>query len=185
MCTGYRHLNVTAFRDQSQGVSEKFRRSSIPTKKPPVPSGSQLAPHLGTTLDFGTEAQASRVPQNSIPRRFSPFPEDGAVTFFFNDYVLEDSPTPKNVYDCLPRLYAAASPDSALSNIVTALGMACLANAMQVPEVMMRANLKYAHSLKAINSALRDPVEAKADETLLVVMLLGLYEEVIIICLGV
>lgn len=100
------------------------------------------------------------------------------MTFFFNDYLLEDSPTPKNVYDCLPRLYAAAPPDGALSSIVTALGMACLADCMEVPEIMMRANLKYAQSLKAINSAMRDPVGARADETLLVVMLLGLYEEV-------
>ena len=100
------------------------------------------------------------------------------MTFFFNDYLLDDSLTPKNVYDCLPRLYAVAPPDSALSYIVTALGMACLASAMQVPEIMTRANWKYSQSLKSINSALRDPVEARANETLLVVMLLGLYEEV-------
>lgn len=105
-------------------------------------------------------------------------PEEEAVNSFFNDYLLEDSPPPKNVFDCLPRLYAAAPPDSALSNIVTALGMTCLSNAMQVPEITMRANLKYVHSLEAINSALRDPIEARADETLLVVMVLGLYEEV-------
>lgn len=55
---------------------------------------------------------------------------------------------------------------------------------MQIPEIMMRANLKYAHSLAAINSALRDPIEARADETLIVVMLLGLYEQVWIIPFG-
>lgn len=99
------------------------------------------------------------------------------MTFFFNDYLLEDSPTPKSLYDWLPRLYGAASPDSALSHIVTALGVACLANAIQVPEFMTRANIKYAETLKRVNSALRDPIEARADETLLVVMLLGLYEE--------
>jgi hypothetical protein len=42
---------------------------------------------------------------------------------------------------------------------------------------MTRANIKYAETLKRVNSALRDPIEARADETLLVVMLLGLYEE--------
>jgi hypothetical protein len=77
----------------------------------------------------------------------------------------------------LPRLYRAASSDSALSNIVIALGIACIANAMQAPEIMMKANMKYAQSLKATNSTLRDPIGARADETLLVVMLLGLYEE--------
>lgn len=43
---------------------------------------------------------------------------------------------------------------------------------------MLRANTKYAEALKSINASLRDPVLAKDDQTLLVVMLLGLYEEV-------
>jgi len=43
---------------------------------------------------------------------------------------------------------------------------------------MLKANAKYAEALSAINSALRDPVLAKDDYTLLVIILLGLYEEV-------
>jgi len=43
---------------------------------------------------------------------------------------------------------------------------------------MMYANLEYAKALHLVNSALRDPFEAKQDEILLIVMLLGLYEEV-------
>ena len=133
--------------------------------------------HLQTTIDFNVDGHIPQTSRCFIPPSFGFLPDEGAAAFFFDDYLLEDSPTPKNVFDVLPRLYAAAPPDSALSHIVTALGMAGLANAMQVLEIMTRANLKYAQSLKAINSALRDPVEARADETLLVVMLLGLYEE--------
>jgi hypothetical protein len=46
---------------------------------------------------------------------------------------------------------------------------------------MMKANAKYAEALTFINSALRDPVEAKNDHTLLVVLLLRMYEEVSLI----
>ena len=41
----------------------------------------------------------------------------------------------------------------------------------------MKPNAKYAEALKTIDAALRDPAEAKSDQTLLVVILLDLYEE--------
>lgn len=37
--------------------------------------------------------------------------------------------------------------------------------------------MEYAKALGMINSALRDPLRAKEDETLMIVMLLGMYEE--------
>lgn len=82
------------------------------------------------------------------------------------------------IFNELPRLYSEAPERSALSSILTALGLACLSNTLKRPEVMMKANAKYAEALTFINSALRDPVEAKNDHTLLVVLLLGMYEEV-------
>jgi hypothetical protein len=42
---------------------------------------------------------------------------------------------------------------------------------------MVNANMEYAKALGMINSTLRDPVRAKDDETLMIVMLLGMYEE--------
>ncbi len=43
---------------------------------------------------------------------------------------------------------------------------------------MMRASREYSKVLGKINKAISDPIQAKEDQTLLIVMLLGLYEQV-------
>jgi hypothetical protein len=43
---------------------------------------------------------------------------------------------------------------------------------------MVKANTEYAKALGLINSALRSPSKAKEDQTLMIVLLLGMYEEV-------
>jgi hypothetical protein len=154
ICTGYRHLGSIEFQSQ----------------KSVEPASHPRSPDL-------MEEQQWTIP--SLYMDINPhFPEENAARFFFGDFVLQQSSSPRSIYDLLPRLYGQTPPNSALSNVVAALGIACLATAMNFPELMMKANMRYAISLKRTNSALRDPAEAKADETLLVVMLLGLYEEV-------
>lgn len=104
--------------------------------------------------------------------------EENATNFFFNEYVVEKEHAVPNIFHRLPGMYKSSKPSSPLFNILTALGLCCLSNTIQRPQIMLRANTKYAEALKSINASLRDPVLAKDDQTLLVVMLLGLYEEV-------
>ncbi len=42
----------------------------------------------------------------------------------------------------------------------------------------MRASKEYAKVLGKINKVISDPIQAKEDQTVLIVMLLGLYEQV-------
>lgn len=102
-----------------------------------------------------------------------------AANCFFNYYVLPNATKgPSKLYNSLPDIYAKAPADSALAAIIVALGIASMSSSMKMPGLMMKANAKYAEALNLINSALRDPFAAKLDETLIVVILLGLYEEV-------
>lgn len=102
-----------------------------------------------------------------------------AADCFFNYYVLPfPAKGPSKLYNSLPELYAKSPANSAFSATIVALGIANMSSSMKIPSLMMKANAKYAEALNLINSALRDPVAAKLDETLLVVILLGLYEEV-------
>ena len=59
---------------------------------------------------------------------------------------------------------------------VMSLGMVGLSNTKHASEIMIPAAEKYHLALRATNSALRDVEQAKADQTLITVMLLGLYE---------
>jgi hypothetical protein len=99
--------------------------------------------------------------RSTIPTSISSAPGDSFAYFFFNEYVFNDTPVPTTIYDALPRLYHKASADNPLRAVILALGMACYSNAWGVPEVMMYANLEYAKALNLVNSALRDPYEAK------------------------
>jgi hypothetical protein len=117
--------------------------------------------------------------KNTIPADVPPIAEDVAANCFFNYYVLPNpAKGPSKLYNSLPEIYAKAPPDSALSATIVALGIASMSSSMKIPSLMLKANAKYAEALNLINSALRDPFAAKLDETLMVVILLGLYEEV-------
>jgi Fungal specific transcription factor domain len=102
-----------------------------------------------------------------------------AAGCFFNYYVLPNPAKGRSkLYNSLPEIYANAPGNSALCACIVALGIASMSSSMKIPSLMMKANAKYAEALNLINSALRDPLEAKRDDTLMVVILLGLYEEV-------
>ena len=180
MCRGYRDQTDLRFRDQSKDVSLKYAPQTVKKQYTVSQASNSLSVDVYPTYACNTESEVSRTAkdQDLIPRSLCTFPEDGAACFFFNNYVIEDSAIIHSLYDSLPGIYSKAPAGSALSNTVAALGMACLSNAMKIPEVMTNANSNYVAALRSINAKVRDPIEVKSDQTLMVVMLLGLYEEV-------
>jgi hypothetical protein len=174
------------FRDQSQDVVNK--QIALSTKR----RHATLLP-AEATFDMNASSlhqSTWNLSRDSIPREISPLPEDAAVNCFFNYYVvdqpsgLSSSKAPSRLYNLLPGLYQMAPAGSPLSATIVALGLACLSASMRAPTLMMGANAKYAYALTHINSALRDPVSAKHDETLLVIMMLALYEEVCLLSMN-
>jgi hypothetical protein len=99
--------------------------------------------------------------------------DEQAACFFFQNYVLEDF---KGFYSYLPGMCNDLPAGSALSEIITSLGLAGIANSKTDMQLMISANVKYTSALHTISVALRDAEEAKTDQTLTAVMLLGLYE---------
>ena len=105
------------------------------------------------------------------------FSNDCAALFFFHDYVLLETRQPLNLFDMLPGIYQTSSPGSPLADIITALGLVCLSNTKGTPEALIPARARYGAALHSINASIRDPGAASADETLMAVLLLGLYED--------
>ncbi|MCJ1393147.1 hypothetical protein MMC18_006019 [Xylographa bjoerkii] len=103
--------------------------------------------------------------------------ESQAMCYFFRNYVCEDSRFSKGFFDYLPSIFGSnGAVGSALTDAVVSLGMVGLSNTKNASEIMIHANERYNLALRATNSALRDEEDAKADQTLITVMLLGLYE---------
>lgn len=80
------------------------------------------------------------------------------------------------IYESIPTLYFASGYDSPLLYIVTALGLAGLSHHTETYGMEVAAGVWYNKALHKVNQILRDRTLAKEDLTLLVVLLLGLYE---------
>lgn len=173
VCTGYRAEAFGEFRDQSREVTLKhsgLHRAQVGSSIESKTTSALSQSHLPEALVLSLGPYSSQSPSTGY--------EDAAAWFFFKDYVLSESTVARPIFNDLPRLFNDASKTSALPHIISALGLASISIALKQPGAMLKAHAQYAKALNSINGALRDPKLAKEDQTLLVVMLLGLYEEV-------
>lgn len=115
-----------------------------------------------------------------IPRRLGLSVEDQGSSFFFYNFVIEDSPFPASYSAFMPTLYnnvTALGPGAnPLPGIITAIGMAGISNLQGSAAAMVATRQKYTKVLHTLNSALQDPRTATDDSTLMAVILLGLFE---------
>ena len=82
----------------------------------------------------------------------------------------------KGHVDYLSDIYSTEEIGSGLADSVTSLGMVGLANFWKAPNIMSNAVIKYNSAMRTISSQLRNVEEAKSDQTLISILLLGLYE---------
>lgn len=111
-----------------------------------------------------------------IPQPLSPSIEEQATCFFVQNYIWEDFSSSRGYFHCLPTIYRALPETSAVTHAVVSIGLAGLANTMKSGKVLTKATRRYSLALSSVNAALQDVEKAKEDQTLIAVMLLGLYE---------
>ena len=168
------------FRDQSDVTVSKCKAVE------PEGETSSVVPRPCSPEDFNdltTDSErtslelALRAPSvDDISGSLSVSPEDQAACYFFSNYVLMPTHFRKGYMNYLPGLYGNKGPESPLAQMIVSLGMAGLANVRNAPEAKAVSTYKYASALHSVNAMLRDPVRATNDETLVLVLLLSLYE---------
>ncbi len=82
----------------------------------------------------------------------------------------------KGNLDYLSEIYSTEEIGSGLADSVASLGMVGLANFWKAPNIMSHAAIKYNSAMRTISSQLRDVEQAKSDQTMISIMLMGLYE---------
>ncbi len=102
---------------------------------------------------------------------------DQAICLFFHEYATDV----KGVYDYVPAVCSRASgASSCLYNAIELIGLGHLSGVHYGDPCLSQTELdvykKHGSVLRAINNALRDPLLATTDETLVAIMLLGLFE---------
>ncbi|KAK5474409.1 hypothetical protein LTR43_006403 [Exophiala xenobiotica] len=104
------------------------------------------------------------------------FAESQAFCSFFSNYPFETSKNFKSLYEYIPALCSIAQSDSPLPCIVNALGLASRSSHADPLRVEAAASSWYNRTVYKINNSIRDCELVKLDQTLLVVLLLGVYE---------
>ncbi|KAJ8059008.1 hypothetical protein OCU04_011988 [Sclerotinia nivalis] len=177
-CTGYRTEGDMMFRDQTKHYANQRRiqnesRTSVSRRRNKASND---------TSDFPIDPQLTSEPMLQLVTQTTPLTielstssSEQATCYFFRNYVLEDKST-SGSFQYLHDIYGNELIGSALADSIESLGMVGLANFWKASDFQFHANRKYNSALRLVSSRLRNEDEARADQTLVAVMLLGLYE---------
>lgn len=162
------------FRDETETLTVRRKRQEASRS-----SSSSTLEVLETSnalaiLDSQSLVQSPPAPALSISPCLSA--DVQATCFFFQNYVLEQGGPIRGAFQYLYELYGSEEIGSAVADSVASLGMVGLANFWKAPSIMIGARKKYTSAMSTVSSKLRDIEEAKTDQTLIAIMLLGLYE---------
>jgi hypothetical protein len=163
------------FRDESQTLSIKRARQRD-SSRTTTSTSKVLGISDKSLVPFQTNEFSESPPISPTTLALGWAAEDQATCFFFKNYVLEKDQFIRGNFQYLSDIYSSEEVGSALSDSIASLGMVGLANFWGAPNIMANANVKYHSALRRVSSQLRNVEEAKADQTMIVVMLLGLYE---------
>ena len=113
-----------------------------------------------------------------VPIALAHSPEQRALNFFFTNFVIipRQSEASRGYLEYLPSLYANAPAESCLSSATSAISFATIGSDPAHRHLQPEARLKYGEAIKQLNVALRDPVLSRQNDTLITVLLFGLYE---------
>lgn len=152
---------------------ERFKRSTLPDNTV-LDEDSNIS--RGSDTNSAFPQGPVPVSRHIAPRSLSIPLEEEATFFFFHNFVSTDPEIPKGSLNYLPTLYKQGLEGSPLPGIIASIGMASIANMRNAPDILIAAQRKHMLVLHVINATLQDLEKAKTDTTLMVVMLLGLFE---------
>jgi len=108
--------------------------------------------------------------------RYTSLKEEFATCFFFKNYVLDDHSFLRGTFHYFADVYRRETVSTSLKDAVVSIETAGLAHFYRDPSFMVSANRKYSSALSSVSILLRDSASAKEDQTLMAVILLGIYE---------
>jgi hypothetical protein len=169
-----------AFRDETTKFYGQIRsydtlsqaESFLPDRNLPYSSSSHLLTLLeGTGYGVGSPCAP---PSLSV--------EEESMCFFFHNWILSVSRTSQggtsttSFFEDIPSMLHDPSRNRLLRHTVVCLGKAGLAIHKRSSTTKLAAEADYAVALRLTNRALGNENEVKSDQTLIAVMLLGIYE---------
>ena len=190
-CPGYIPRFDLVLRDQTKAVRRKVQRGkqkqqqSEGTKLPSPPQSVSSEEPTSTTWATVNPGQdparvvAKRYSSNDpIPRMFNDFPEQQAICAFFLDFVLlpRHPDSVEGHLEHLMPLYANTAAESPLSLATSSVALMISGNSPIRRNDQQLGRTIFGKALQKTSAAIRNPAESRKDETLMAVLLLGLFE---------
>lgn len=191
-CPGYIARFDLVLRDQTKAVRRKAQKKLQAGTV--LPSKARSSPSISPTTEGSTTisrtvtaassrdkrlvAQRSSLTDDTVPRMFNDFPEQQAICAFFLDFVLlpRHPDSTRGPLGHLHPMYQKVLPESPLSLATSSVALAISAGSPVRRSDQQVGRTIFGKALQKTSAAIRDPVDSVKDETLLAVLLLGLYE---------
>ncbi|KAL2061307.1 hypothetical protein VTL71DRAFT_7580 [Oculimacula yallundae] len=171
------------FRDESEGLLSKRQKVKAQSQKhrPAIPASLPAETAQSLIMAVPDDSQLSLwIPDVQtlpvISFNLGTSPDDQATCFFFQNYVLQEDMFSRGNFQYLSDIYGCEEIGSALADSVASLGLVGLAHFWGASSILANATIKYNSALKTISTHLRTIAGAKSDQTIIAIMLLGLYE---------
>ena len=172
-CPGYSAQFDLVLRDQTRSTQQKVQRQQQRYRTEIQPSNESTEeirqPHTRSALALACPLTLELRPNS---------PEDLAVCKFFSTYVFvpRHHESVRDFLDCLPLLFSRAPSVSLVSLATSAVALMVVGGdpSRQLERTLSRQ--MFGKALLMVHRAIEDPKESVQDDTLMAVLLLGLYE---------
>lgn len=188
-CPGYVARFDLVLRDQTKAVRRKaLGKKQQQDEKPKLPSPPESASSEDPTSITWAIVNPGGDPSRTVAKRYSSnepvrrmfndFPEQQAICAFFLDFVLlprHPESSEGHLEHLLP-LYANTSAESPLSLATSSVALAISGDSPNRRNDQQLGRTIFGKALRKTSAAIRNPAESRKDETLMAVLLLGLFE---------
>ncbi|VUC22736.1 unnamed protein product [Clonostachys rosea] len=174
-CSGYRDVSAPRWRDETARVGHKVQRAKQKGSHCGLdsPARSDVRIQGAKTNVALSSWQEGNLPHSPValpPKHL----KDVALDFFMCSFIYA---SPFDTY--LPQLYGVKHSTQAVLPAIHAAAFATFAQRTRDDELMKKARSSYATALLHTNKSLSSPKNAVLDETLVSVLLLGLFEAIV------
>ena len=178
-CPGYAQALDLVLRDQTRITQDKIEGKKAQRSKTDPPTESSHKSPKTFRAPRPPNCAAKVLPSPLLLPELSPSSrEDVAVSMFFSQIISvpRHPETIRGFLECLLPLYTATLDGSLLHQAVASVSLAILGGSPVHLQERLLARRNFGKALKATHRAINDPQESVKDETLMAVLLLGLYE---------
>ena len=164
-------------RDQTSVVQNRGRRHTL--RKPPQTTAKWKLVDQEAALQTLPKVDCyDERPTVIIPETLQDTIEQRALCYFFSSYILvaRDPDTCRGFLEYLSPMYQNFGRQSPLPAVTSALSLIILNGRPGHKNLLQPARTAFGNALVAVRKAIKDPVECKADETLMSVLLMGFAE---------